>query len=254
MVRGSLIDCPIDRDSGVDPEAAARTRPGPQLAAVKHHPLAHSRQAISAKLGRTPARTCGHASGVGDLELERMARISDHDGGSRRAGVLDRVRERLLHDPEGGQLNARCQRPPHSLNAYLNLQPRCACPVDKRVDRRQAGVGVTDRLVVPAPQHPDHLPHHQRLHARSSAPCAAPRERRHGSARRLPWPRPRGSPSRADTVRHDVVELARDPGALLAGRPPSVLRCSRSSRRLSATAARRLAIARATANGARPPS
>ena len=47
------------------------------------------------------------AAVVLDLDLDVVARVADGDPGARRAGVLERVRQSLLHDPVGGEVDAR---------------------------------------------------------------------------------------------------------------------------------------------------
>ena len=70
------------------------------LPAVEGDALAHADEAVPA------ARGAWRAAGavVDDLELERVGAVRDAHGGVRMAGVLERVRERLLHDPVGGEL------------------------------------------------------------------------------------------------------------------------------------------------------
>ena len=57
-------------------------------------------------------RRCASAApSFGDLELERLARVADDHVRAGGAGVLERVRERLLDDPVGGQVDPGRERP-----------------------------------------------------------------------------------------------------------------------------------------------
>ncbi len=105
-------------------------------------PLASGRRArtVNPPFGRAPAsrlryaarraRACRRSRGrrrsldgppaapvVGDLELEDALTPADVDGGARRRGVLDRVRQGLLHDPVGAQVERRWHR-------YGDARPR----------------------------------------------------------------------------------------------------------------------------------
>ena len=98
----------LQRQAGVDAEAALGQRPGLERAAEHRRALAHPRDpAAGAVRGRAPCRR-GRRRG-------RRARAAPGaertvTSARRRAGVAQRVRERLLHDPVGGQVDARGQR------------------------------------------------------------------------------------------------------------------------------------------------
>ena len=77
-----------------------------KLAAVHRDPLAHSDEPIPG------ARIISSAYAVvGDLELEVIGSVAEKDSGPRRAGVPQRIGQRLLHDPIGRQVHPRRQLP-----------------------------------------------------------------------------------------------------------------------------------------------
>jgi hypothetical protein len=53
------------------------------------------------------ATVAGAGAVVRNLELKLVLAIADDHSGARRPGVLERVRQRLLHDPVGGEVDAR---------------------------------------------------------------------------------------------------------------------------------------------------
>ena len=76
-------------------------RPASRLAAVECHALAHADEPVTA--ARDWRRVAGAV--VGDLELERVRAVANVDARARLTCVLERVRQRLLHDPVGRQLD-----------------------------------------------------------------------------------------------------------------------------------------------------
>ena len=76
---------------------------------VKGDALAHADESVSAAV--LAFSLAGPGSVVGDLELEVPVRrsVTSHPC-PRWAGVFERVGQRLLHDPVGGEIDARGQR------------------------------------------------------------------------------------------------------------------------------------------------
>src|SRR5215207_7458878 len=72
-----------------------------ELASVETHPLAHARESVTA------ARAVRDAlSVVDDLQLEIVCPVADTHQRMRPSGVLERVRQRLLHDSVRGEVDA----------------------------------------------------------------------------------------------------------------------------------------------------
>ena len=203
-----------ERQLRTDPEAAAAPPPGLELAAVELHALAHADEAVAAVAAEPLARRAGAA--VGDLELElALAPAHVHLGG-RVVGVLERVRQPLLHDAEGGEVEPGGQRAPLALDVQLDRQAGLARALDERADARHRRLrGARVVLVVVAVQDAEQPPHlGERLAARAL-------DLRRGGDRALRValedpPRAAGlHDHHADAVRDDVVHLARDPAALV---------------------------------------
>src|SRR5207244_6443845 len=63
---------------------------------------------------------------VDDLQVVRVCAVADVDPGVRLTRVLERVRERLLHDPVGRQLDPDRERAPLAVDVELDRKPRLA--------------------------------------------------------------------------------------------------------------------------------
>ena len=143
--------------------------------------------------------------------------VAQDDRGARRAGVLARVRERLLDDPVQRQLDAARQRPRRPLDAQLDrhagalaLGHEVAEVADPRLRREPELGGV-------AAQHAEEPPE---LRERLAPGVLHGAQRRHGALGIAPEDLLRGARLHdhdAHRVRDDVVELARDPAALGGG-------------------------------------
>ena len=90
-------------------DEAAPDRPRPQLAAAQRDALAHADQPLPA--AREPVDRGAVGDAVGDLDLEHLRRPAQDDTRPAAAAVLERVGQALLHEPEGGQVDAGRQRP-----------------------------------------------------------------------------------------------------------------------------------------------
>src|SRR5213076_112 len=140
-----------------------RSAAGVEAAAVERHTLAHAHEAV-------PAGCCrrrGSGAVVGDLELERVRRVADLDPRPRLARVLQRVRQRLLHDPVGGQLDPDWELA--WLTFDLELDGKAGFPElpDENRNVGEAGLG-REWLVRAATEHAQQTTHlGQRAAARS---------------------------------------------------------------------------------------
>ena len=196
-----------------------------------------SRRARGRRRGRSPAA----GAVVDDLDLERVGAVAQRaPRRARSPGVLERVRERLLHDPVGGQVDARRQRPRLALDAQLDRQPGAAHLREQRVELVERPAAARAR----APRRPSRSrPTRRRI---STSACAAGLLRRRGAPRRarrvaLRAPRsaaPAWTTITLDGVRDHVVQLAGDPRPLLGDRRRSRSRSSRSARCVSSRASR----------------
>ena len=136
-------------------------------------------RAISSSSARALQRTC---TSVGD-----------------RAGVLERVGQRLLHDPVGGQVEPRGQRPRLAVLDQLDRQPGLARPLDER-RRRASCVGCGARAGRPRPRRGAARRAAAASRPAPRGPCARSARRRRprapGRGRGSAARRPPGRPSR----------------------------------------------------------
>ena len=92
---------------------------------------------------------------VRDLELERARAEPDGDFGGRRTGVLDDVRERFLHDPICGEVDAGREMHGLALDAQLDRQARGAHLIDERRERIEPGLRPDRELLVVGAEDPE---------------------------------------------------------------------------------------------------
>ena len=188
--------------------------PRPSLAAVERDPLLHPEQGACA-VGRGLAR-------VRDLNAELAIGVAQAHRRGPLARRVEGAGERLLHDAIGGQVDAG--REWHALTADVQLdrQAGCAHARDELGDMGERRLrGERELLVLPA-QHPEQRPDLAErlapgvLHGSERAPGDV------GLGAHEPLRRRRLGDHGGERVAHQVVELARDPGALgghRAGRP-----------------------------------
>ena len=190
------------------PPSVCRT--GRHLAAVDLDALADADEPVA------EAVALGGADAVvAHLELELGRLVADGHVGLARAGVLERVRQGFLHDPVGGEIDSRRQRHRRSLHVHPHGQARSADLVGERVETVEAGLRGELEVVAVAAHRAEqaaHLGERAAAGALDAAQCfgilgqlvgqlvadGADLEHHH-----------------AHRVRDDVVQLARDPGALL---------------------------------------
>ena len=218
--------------------SASRTRitARPRRAAAARAPRSRRRSAGRSRGRRRTARRArasrpgrGRPAGpspfdaravVGDLDVELALAVAHSHARVRGACVLQGVRQRLLHDPVRRQVDARRDRALVALDPQLDRHARLAHLLDEVAEVAQARLRRERELVVGAPQHPEqpaHLGHRgaaggldRREHLARLRPLVA--ERPALGARLHDHDR--------EVVRDDVVQLARDPRALLGDREP----------------------------------
>ena len=184
-----------------------------QRAAQHRRPLPHPDQAAALvrRLDAWPARPGPRSSAT------VISRASDgvaHDHARVAAArVLERVRERLLDDPVGGDLEARVERALVALDHELHGETGGPELVQQLVEAVEPGRRVRGLLLAQDPEHPAHV-------GQREAPGGRDRlEGRPGLVRALVDDAQRAARldhDHAHVVRDHVVQLAGDPLALVA--------------------------------------
>ena len=199
----------------------ARTRSRRRRAGRPRARRRRARRARACRRGRGPApsRRAPAPSPSSTTSTSSASRLVAHAHlASRAPGVLERVRERLLDDPVRRQVEARRQRRRLALERELDRQPGRAHLLDERVELARGRAAARARRRSSRAQHAEQPPHARRAPAR---PVALDRAQRVARPRRVALEQRRSAASAWTTitltrVRDDVVQLARDPGALLA--------------------------------------
>src|SRR6478672_7871619 len=125
-----------------------------ETAAVECDALAHADEAVTATRDWR-----GHACAVvGDLELERVRSVANVDARVRLTSVLECVRQRLLHDPGGGQLDADGQLSLMPFGAEIDGKAGLPEWRDERQEVGEAGLG-SERFVRVAAEHAQQTTH-----------------------------------------------------------------------------------------------
>ena len=215
---------------GVSERAAVRGRRSRRR--VRRRPRACRRRARPARASRSVrgpavARSARPCAVVDDLELDRVAARSGRRPRRRRPGVLERVGQRLLHDPVGGEVDAgRAAARGSPSIAQLDRQPGRRAPARRAIGSEPSpGCGAIAELLV---ARRGACPSSRR--SSTSAVAAARLDRAERAARPLRR-RPRAARAArlrlhdhdADAVRDHVVQLARDARALLGDCPLRLL-------------------------------
>ena len=198
--------------------------PGAQLAAVQRGALAHADQPEPAVAARPAVARA--AAVVDDLDLELVGPVAQVHVGARRPRVLERVGQRLLHDPVGRDVDRLRQRRARSPSTVSSTASSRVAHARRRAARAGATPGCGARLVLVA------RPGAGSPSRRCSSATACRLERLDRGQRLLRLGRiavdhdARGAgldAHHAHVVGDDVVQLARDPHALLEHRAPRVL-------------------------------
>ena len=162
----------------------------------------------------SPWAAAAAGDAVGDLDLEHLRRPAQDDPRPAAAAVLERVGQALLHEAEGGQVDAGRQRPGQPLDAQLDVEPGVARAGDERVEAIERGLrGVVGVLAVGA-QDAEQAAHLGQRLAAGGLDRAQRADRGVGVAVEHAARRAGLHDHDRDRVRDDVVQLARDPHAL----------------------------------------
>ena len=224
------------RQPSVDREAAVRPRPALELAAEDSDALAHADEAVSAA---APLAAPAPVSAISSSSASGRKR-TEH-AGPRRPGVLERVRQRLLHDPVRRDIDARRQLAPLAFDAQLDGEASVAHLARGAARGGRGTAAARARRPRPRP-------------GACAAAAASPRAQSLRSTRSRRGRRRAREPfaclraarlkhDHADRVRDDVVELAGDPRALLGHGGPRAPRRARRSARARARGGRWIATA-----------
>ena len=100
-----------------------------------------------------PGTVPGARAVVCDLELEIVRVVTEKDPGARGAGVLEGIRQRLLHDPVGGEVDARRQFSRFAFDGHLDRQSGSSHLLDQPVELPQAWLWRERELLVAPAKH-----------------------------------------------------------------------------------------------------
>ena len=183
--------------AGAHGEAAASAR----RRRASSPPTGATRSRIPTRPWPAPRRRCRpRRAVVGDLELDRVLLVGDPHRRARRAGVLERVGQRLLHDPVGGQVDAgRQRRRARPRRATSTGRPAARDLLGEARRAARAPAAARARLVVAVARS---RPSSRRISPSACAPVARSRRTpprlprvvvEHRAGRRAPAPRSRRS-------------------------------------------------------------
>ena len=162
-----------------------------------------------------------------DLDDEPLGVASYGDVGMRRLGMAQRVGERLLHDPVGGQTDGRWQVAKVAGHVQGDGQTAAPDALDEGRDVTQAGLRCERLVAVVGAQDAEHAPHLDQCRA----PARLDLLQRRGDVTRVCFRSGAGAGGlqhhHAEVVADDVVQLARDPAALVHKQRSSLLLESR---------------------------
>src|SRR5437867_13390024 len=97
---------------------------------------------------RTVDTRRGTRAVVHDLELEFGRAVADDHFRPRLPRMLERVRERLLHDPVGGHVDAWREMHRFAFESQFNRQPSLAHLLDQRLERAEPRLRPDRELLV----------------------------------------------------------------------------------------------------------
>src|SRR3954470_13230117 len=121
-------------------EASVLSVPGFDLASEHRDAFAHAHEALAghgAILGCGPDAT----TIVAYVDLHVIVPVPELDRGPCRTGMLERVAERLLDDPEGRQVDAGFEPLALALDHQVHLEAGLARALDQRVELVHARLG-----------------------------------------------------------------------------------------------------------------
>ena len=130
--------------------------PGGHLAAVDLHALADADQAVAERRRRGARRRRRR----GPRARRASRHVADRDVGLRRARVLERVGQALLHDPVGREVDRARQRDRLALDVQLDRRGRRGARRSSRASRSSSpGCGASSRLLAVAPHRAEQAAH-----------------------------------------------------------------------------------------------
>ena len=188
--------------------------PARHLAAVDLDALADADEPVAEAVARSRRRRRRRAPRA----AARRA-VADGHVGVAGARVLERVRQALLHDPVGGEVDRpAAARPARPRRARARAGPRGRPRRRARRGRRGPAAGASSSVVAVAAHRAEQAAHLGER--RAAGPLDAPQRLRvlGQLAGQLVADGADLEHHHADRVRDDVVQLARDPGALLGDR------------------------------------
>src|SRR5438034_800270 len=152
----------FDRQACPKPVPALRPGARLELAAVDGDPLSHADEAVSALVAVAPTWAV-----VAHRQLDAAVAVADEHLGVCRAGVLERIREPLLDEPVGGQVDTGGKLYRLSLDLQLHREASLTRVLDQALELLEGGLrGEHGRLLGPT-EDADHPPHlGERLAAR----------------------------------------------------------------------------------------
>ena len=153
-----LVVCDDDADHWTGSDAFTVKPPPGRGSARSSPPSSATRSCMPARpwplpFGSPPAPSSDDV----DPQLVRVALQAHHDVRVR-PGVLERVRQRLLHDPVGRQVDRGLERGAVAVDLEVDAQPCRLDALDELGQLRDAGLGRERRRIVVA-QHAEHPPH-----------------------------------------------------------------------------------------------
>ncbi len=157
-------------------------------------------------------------TGVLDQQVDTVVVECDRQISLRGRRVLEHVGQRFLDDAESGEIEIRGQVDRPAVSLVLHLQPAGAQPVEQQTDPGKAERCTTE-LVIVAPQHADDS---AQVSQRVASGGRDRGQRVAGRSRVADSHEPRGAgldDHHAHTVRNDIMQLTRDPGALFGEQP-----------------------------------
>src|SRR3954462_15870688 len=112
---------PLQGQFGVHAEASILSVPGFDLPPEHGDAFAHADESLAGH-GAVGGLSRDAATIVAYVDLDVMLAVSDRHFGSCRAGVLERVAECLLDDPEGREVHPRLEPPLLALDRQVHVE------------------------------------------------------------------------------------------------------------------------------------
>src|SRR3954447_22975904 len=124
---------PLQGQFGVHAEASILSVPGFDLPPEHRNAFAHAHEALAGH-GAVGGLCRDAAPIVAYVDLDVMLAVSDRHPGACRTGVLERVPERFLDDPEGRQVDSRLEPPLLALDRQVHVEAGLAGTLHEPVE------------------------------------------------------------------------------------------------------------------------